>query len=375
MPTTPSPDRLSPASGLSAGTAPDRDGDSGPAAAPSPQLLAPARAGSPPVAALGNAPVRPATPDLQLAGYLLAREVTGRPVSTPTRELLLRANESKKEVLQRLPYGRANVTTDLAATGNRGFHRLVAARYIAGSTSSLGQAAAHTMAHNAGLAAYVGSGNCGEFASVAAHVHAQRLQPGERLTVQGGGSEVDHSWVVLNGRASPGGTTPRVVLDVWGEGPVVDASDGRFESPTQGQPVTLQTIDHAQAAEASRLFENAAEPSQGTTRRLTTFIDAQARREVEPTGTIYAPTPVVAQAFCQEAHAAVQAQHDNPEFKRVAAAQARQVAPELALLPPAQEAVAVQRVIDYAAQLDTPHLRRLIAPSAKRQRRPPPGDE
>ena len=372
MPSTPSPDRLSPTLGLRAGAEPqENDQAAAPAAVSARKRPARSRSGSPPLAELGSAPVRPQTPDLELAGYLLAREITGRPVGTPTRELLQRANESKKEVLQLMPYGRGNVTTDLEATGNIGFHRLAAVRYLAGSASSLGQPPQRTLATNAGMAVYAGGGNCGEFASVAAHVHAKRMHPGERSVVQGGGSDFDHSWVVLSGRASPGGTTPRVVLDVWGEGPVVDAHDGHFTSPTRGEPLTVQTIDHANATAAHGAFIAATEPNEGTKRRLAKFIDAQAQRQVEPKGTIYAPTPIVAPAFCQEARAAVQARQDDPQLRQAAAALVRQVAPQVDQLPPADEAATVQRVIDHAAQLDAPRARHLIAPTAKRQRTSP----
>ena len=321
-------------------------------------------------AALSGAPQRPQTPDLELAGYLLARQITGRPVPAPTVALLQRANESKKEVLQLMQYGRANVSTDLQATNNEGFHRLLAQRHVIGSTSSLGQAPAHTFAHDAALAARAGSGNCGEFAFVAAHVHAGRLQAGESLTVEKA-PDFDHSWVAVKGRASPGGTVPRVVIDVWGDGPVIDVNDGTFTAPANDTPLVEHTIHHADAATANQRFESLrVNLGERTERRLDLMISANKRDERKPTGTVYEPMPIVDSTFCADARHALQNEADQAQFRQAAATLGR----ETTALANGPDEAAVERIIDFAANLDVPHDRHLAAPPAKRQRTTPDED-
>ena len=164
-----------------------------------------------PAACLGTA-------DQELAAYLLVRGLVGRPVSPPTTALLQRANETKKNVLSTLRYGRANVLTDLAATRNQGFHRLLAQRLVSGSASGLGERVAVTAARDAAVTAHLGSGNCGEFANVALHFHAGRLRDGEVVVTQKA-SDRDHSWVMLQGEPKPDGAPRHAIIDVLGGGP------------------------------------------------------------------------------------------------------------------------------------------------------------
>jgi hypothetical protein len=269
-----------------------------------------------------------------------------------------------------MPYGRANVMTDLEVMGNRGLHCLLAQRPGVCSTSSLGQEPAQTQARDAALAALVGSGNCGEFAGVAAHAHAKRMQSGEPMDIQRA-KDFDHCWVLLHGRSSPGGTVPRVVLDVWGEGPVIEACDGQFTADPQDPPLTLYTIGSADAADANRHFEEQRNnPRARTQRQLDMLTAANTRYQREPTGTGCEPSPIVADTFRGEACSAVQARREDPQLKQAAAALGRQVAS----LAPGDEAAAVTRIVEFAAHLDTAQTRHLIAPSAKRPRLSGPGD-
>jgi hypothetical protein len=409
MPTPPGPGRSAPAPPspprLTAGVGrPDPGADPGVAGvAPSPRTAAPRRAptpADPELSALGRAPERPSlstrprgsqpdgaasepppaaaadsgpphgqgprpsTPDFQLAGYLLARQVAGRPVQMPAKALLTRANDSKKDVLQWMQHGRANVTTDLQACGNAGFHRLLAQRHVVGSTSSLGESPVTANARDAGLAAHIGSGNCGEFALVAAHAHAGRLQPGERLAIHKADG-FDHSWVSIEGPASPGGTVPRAVLDVWADGPVLEHADGYFTDPARGSAIPQHTIEHRDAATASLQFEQTRiDPGLRVRQRLEGLVAAFTSSGREPTGNVYDPMTVVSSTFAEQARQALRAQDDPLALKRAAAELLR----EAAHLPGAARDSEVQRVIDMAARLDAVHDRHLSAPAAKRQR-------
>lgn len=308
-------------------------------------------------------PDRPTTPDLQFAGYLLARQVTGRPLATAAKVLLQGANVSKKRVLHEMEYGRANVTADLAVTGNAGYYRVLAQRHAVGSTSSLGESPLVTSARDAALAAHVGCGNCGEFALVAAHVHAARLQPGERLMINKA-AVFDHSWVIIDGRASPGGSVPHAVLDLWADGPVIEPCDGAFTGPESEGSITLHTIGHDNAATASQQFERIlCDPGPKVKQRLDNMIAAHTARAPEPSGTIYDPMPVVSEAFCDEARQAVQTMQVRGEATNLngdATALLREIAgtPE----PGAEGDALVQRVIDFAENLRKTPARHLTEP-------------
>lgn len=322
------------------------------------------------IAATAATSSRPRTPDLQQAAYVLARQVTGRPLSAPTQALMQRANESRKEVLALMPYGRSNVTTDLEATQRQGFHRLLAQRHVMGNISSLGDPPALTHARDAALSAYAGSGNCGEFANVAAHVHARRLQEGERLTVQKA-HDFDHSWVTVEGRASPGGTVPRAVLDVWADGPVVAPADDRFIAGAAQPPLTLHCITHAEAELARQRFDALRQdPGARTIRQIEGLTQAHARNDRQPTGTVYAPMPVVSDAFCTAVRSALATQGHDAALRQTATG----LAAELAGASAEHQAAAADRILDLAAHLDRAQARRLDAPGHKRRRTSPDPD-
>ncbi len=295
--------------------------------------------------------------DLQMGAYLLAREAMGRRVPTPTRELLLRTHESRKEVLQLMPYGRANVGQDLRITGKEGFYRLLAQRRTIGDLSTLGASPLATRAREAAITACAGAGNCGEFANVAAHVHAARMREGESVEIQRAGTG-DHSWAVVQGSAEGAAPAPCAVIDAWGEGPAADAADNRFTAGATAEPRTEHVIGSDDAAEAGRVFRaGLAEPDRKTLRRMDLLVQANRRQGREPTGTVYAPTPALRPDFCRAARDAIE-QHDAPEqLHSRAAALAR----ELAGVPAGEEAGAADTIIEMAANLDRPLERPLAA--------------
>jgi hypothetical protein len=301
-------------------------------------------------------PARPlGTPDLELASYLLARRVSGRPVQPEAQALLLRANHTRQEVLALLPYGRSNVSTDLQATAHAGLHRVLAQRQVFGGLSTLGTSEHQSQLQAAALAARAGSGNCGEFANVAVHEQAGRLQPGEAVQLQR--ADADHAWALLQGASSPGGTRTAAVIDAWGEGPVIEPADGVFSSGAAGPLQTLHEIDAGQGAELHSAFQQSRLQQDSTrARRLDTAIARHARDDLPPTGHVYAPTPIVRQEVADAARQAISA-HPSPGGLQQAAVQA-----VLAARPSVPEALAeaaAPTVIQMARTLREPRERPL----------------
>lgn len=161
------------------------------------------------------------------------------------------------------------------------------------------------------------------------------------------------------------------MLDVWGEGSVIDASDSHFTGSDSASPLTQHTITHADAADASLRFEAIrSSPGQRIERRLDSLISANSARAGEPTGTVYDPMPITSASFCADARQALQAEHEQTHFKQAAAA----LGYDITALPCGPEEVATQRIINFSANLDAPHDRHLLAREAKRQHTAPPSD-
>ena len=157
--------------------------------------------------------------ECQLGGYLLDRQITGRPVEGQDFDRLIRAHETVMETRQALAYGRGNVTADIDDSNGQSTVRAEAGRRARGQIPrdyDLGvSVAASSLAAQAG--------NCGEHANVAAFLHAAKLQEGEEVCVVG---RADHGWAELRGEHL--GREHHVVMDSWGKGPAVFADDGAF---------------------------------------------------------------------------------------------------------------------------------------------------
>ena len=289
----------------------------------------------------------PETADLQLAGYLLARECIGRPVESSTRALLARANDTRKETLAMMRYGRGNVRADLEQTDYAGFHRMLAYRHAIGSVSSLGEAPQVSQARDAAMSAYVGSGNCGEFANVAAHIHAGRLQHGERLIVQKSGS-VDHSWVVVQGTPAQGENAPSALIDAWGEGPVMEAGDSRFVASAPSSPLTIHTIEASEADAVHRDFNRLkADPGTKTTRRLELLITSNERAGRRPADALYDPIAIASSRLARSAREALDARSGDASLTDRAISLAREIAP----VEPVAETQVARAVLTFACDL------------------------
>jgi hypothetical protein len=307
-------------------------------------------------------PARPTraadTADLEQASYVLARRVTGRPLSAEAQSLQRAAHQSRREVLALMPYGRSNVQTDLDATANTGLHRRRAEREVLGSLSTVGTGEHRPRVQEAALTARAGAGNCNEFANLAMHVHAGRLQPGEQLQMQR--ADADHAWVVVQGAATPMGSRPAAVIDGWGEGPVIEPVDGVVTAGTAGELQTLHSIDSNQAAALHEDF-NTLRHEQGSSneRRLQAVIARQARDDLPLAGRVYAPAPIIGRELAEAAQQAIAAHPSRPGLHREAVEALLAVRPSL---PEALAEEAASAVIEMASTLREPRARALQPP-------------
>ncbi len=332
-----------------------------------------------PSAPLGGLPVRPVRPatvqvpfaDLQQAAYIVAREATGRPLAPQQRALLWQANESRKEVLALMPYGRGNVTTDLAVTQNVGLHRVRARRLVEGALPSVGLPQSEVRVRTAGLTALAASGNCEEFANLAAHVHAARLHPGDRATVETLEAEsINHAWVLVRSATPAGGepgSGPAAVLDAWADGPVIDPTDGTFSSGAAGPTEPSHRIDGHEAGAVVAAFEHARNPDlKGQGPRLERYAAGLASRVDDSNPKLYSPTPVVSAAFAEAAATAIGGA--APQTLRASAIAAVLGSPTLPT--PEQAEGSVDAVLTLAADLRAVQPRDLRGPDGQAGGRP-----
>ena len=300
------------------------------------------------------------TADLELASYFLARDLTQRPLTAAQETLLRRVNQSKKEVLGIMRFGRSNVEPDLQATRNAGLYRIRAQRTVLNSVSSLGQSEEEALLQSAAIVALAGAGCCNEFADLSTVVHAGQMQEFEQSHEQYVDGKIDHAWTLVQGRADEQGNVPQAVLDVWGEGPVVDPADAYFCSGEAGEVHELRTIAGSQGPSLRARFDDvlSLDPESNTqARRLQAAVRAEYRK-AKPVGgaRLFEPTEIVSPAFAEAARAAVTRQ--SPARLRASAIDAV-VRAVPTPLPSDEAEKMVDTVIDMVRTLDQARPRNL----------------
>lgn len=204
------------------------------------------------------------SPTLPLAGYLLARRLDGRPVDSDGVRRLRNADAAITEARATMALGRGNVNVDLRETGGKSRVHMVAARGMVNDWDREGARLADAEPVNfhvkrAAASMVFGAGSCAEHASLAvlaygneARFHAQPLQ--ERVqAVHHRGKK--HGWAEVRPGA---GSSGRVVMDAWADGPAVFAEDSRFAKDRKSVS-TKTAISVAEAAEGHRLAVQASE--------------------------------------------------------------------------------------------------------------------
>ncbi|MGY4730875.1 hypothetical protein [Burkholderia pyrrocinia] len=152
--------------------------------------------------------------NIQLAAYLTARSTLYRTIEGDQLHGLRKANDSVNEARDLLPYGRANVTTDVAKSPET-YWRWEYLQTGGRGNGSVARATAVVMK--------VGADCCGGHALVTAGVHSGKLSAGETLLPHCDARDFDHAWTETIRHDGD-----RIIMDAWADGPAVMAEDSKF---------------------------------------------------------------------------------------------------------------------------------------------------
>lgn len=241
--------------------------------------------------------------ECQLGGYVLARQIDGRPVEGAELERLKRANATVMETRQALAHGRGNVANDIRDSHGQSTIRTVAGRRIARKylpstciprKNPLFKYAADVRAAAGAMAAQ--AGNCGDHASVAAFLHAPKLEDGERVCAVSS-TTVDHVWAELRGQTSD--RAHDIVMDAWGKGPAIFAEDGAFSANEHGTAIKHH-YDRATGAHAhAEMHKLQAQHQQRIQKQLHHAMKKLGPDFRYPDNAIWEPTAIVCAEFAQ----------------------------------------------------------------------------
>lgn len=198
----------------------------------------------------------PHGPDIRAdqAGYLFIRAANKRHVEGSDLADLQRGQQALEATRNALPYGRSNVKGDSPlAPGLLSTLRKVTlprAKADADINHQPNPTAAY-VGVAAGVASFLGAGNCGEHAVLSAASLGEVVEPKEvvRLVQH---DFLDHQWAHLS-RYPQGTQEPRddVVVDAWADGPAIFASDGELSQPGSVKIVRSLKSDAAKVAFAT----------------------------------------------------------------------------------------------------------------------------
>lgn len=230
--------------------------------------------------------------ELQLGGYLLDRQITGRPVEGDDFENLVRANETVMQTREALAYGRGNMTDDVDYSNGVSSIRTAAGRRARKNLP-------HTFDHPVRVAASslaAQAGNCGEHAHVAAFLHAAKLREGQQVCVVTDETD-DHSWAELRGDHAD--RSHHVIMDPWGKGPAIFADDGA--SSSNGHELTVEhhydrTTGAKAHAQMRKLHRRHGRQLKSDVREAMNALGPNFRY---PESSLWPATPVVSGAFAQ----------------------------------------------------------------------------
>jgi len=249
----------------------------------------------------------------QLGGYLLGRQIVGRPVEGDALDQIKRANETVMSARQTLAHGRGNVHDDIQDSHGQSTVRAEAGRRVG---RAIPRDYADAVRDVAG--AMIGqSGNCGDHADVATFLHAGKLQAGEQVC-RVGSKTIDHGWAEQ--RAKKPNRERERVMDPWGKGPSVCAVDGEFSQHSANVAVAHH-YDHAAGA-AAHAEMDALQREQGRAMRanLRKEMDALGPDYRYPTKKTWAPTAVISRTFTQRVQ---QKMVEPPDAAKLAAPRAQ----------------------------------------------------
>lgn len=226
----------------------------------------------------------------QLGGYLLGRDIVGKPVQGAALAQIERANDTVEHTRQTLAYGRGNINVDIRDSQGESTVRAEAGRRI---SRAIPQRYSGEVRFVAGPMT-AQAGNCGDHASVATFLHADKLQQGEQV-FHVGSKQTDHGWAEQRGKKP--NRERDLVMDPWGKGPAVFAVDGEF-SQSSSHVALQHHYDHATGAAAhAEMRQLQSEQGRAMQAGLRSAMNDLGPQYRYPDKKIWAPTPVISQAF------------------------------------------------------------------------------
>jgi hypothetical protein len=258
--------------------------------------------------------------------YLGNKILQGKRVQGHDLQRLYQANDSVMQTRNLLVFGRGNVSIDIEKSGHessrrveglRDYRKILDKAYLMRATTSdqalkeaeglhdsvallAAQAlhAKHTsqdrLEHKASQAVAIQafkSGNCGEYALLAEHLHSAHAMTGEKQVVRVKGSNIDHHWVEDR---KPQGV--RIIIDPWSDGPAVLAEDSRFAK--EQQPSELLSSASGDSAHQAYLAKLRSSPTIQVDAYTQPYRNHQYHINQEST---WDPTPVISATFLQGA--------------------------------------------------------------------------
>jgi hypothetical protein len=235
--------------------------------------------------------------DIQLAAYVLARQVHNRPVPADELNLLQYANEAVQAAQRQLDHG--NVTTDIHATNHLSTRLVEGVRAV---FDKLPQQPPQD--EKAGVFASVGAGNCWHFSRVGGNllnnlrIADGGLLPGEKIEFMSHALK-DHAYLIWSVTLQG----PEILLDPWSTSSAINVVDAQYvSSHQQEQKLGPPHITQASSGAAQEAF------NKGLTQtgpELQKRIDAEVQ-QLTTEGFEYAraatwePEAAIYTTFCQE---------------------------------------------------------------------------
>lgn len=169
--------------------------------------------------------------DISLAAYLTGRSIVHKTIDGEQLRRLREANDSVNETREKLHHGRSNVAEFLAVSQEPCWRMAFMRRQDLSADAGTA------------LAIKMGTGNCGEHASVAFATHGMKLGDAEKMHLVDGGKKLDHTWVQVEGHYDD-----QIVMDAWAVGPAILAKDGAFgpNRRRRFKPVVMNTVTRPQ---------------------------------------------------------------------------------------------------------------------------------
>jgi hypothetical protein len=263
-----------------------------------------------PLGARAQAPRFVAPEHKQLAVYLAARAVDGRPVQGDALHRLQRADAVVQGTRKTLLHGRGNVKADIDATRHESSRRCSVSYSFCEERLPAMVPGGVSVMDEAAVAAATGAGVCDDFANLAVSRYAAQQTDRETLLLMGS-ERAQHLWAEVRPcpaspaeGSEPAATAGSITMDGWAQGPAVYAED-RNAQVYGADAQSIQAFDHREAPALrdryERTFARVADPIQ---RVMHTELRAMERQgATRRTGVFPAATHVFSTEFAARVQA------------------------------------------------------------------------